>query len=537
MKQLNTFIENIGQQQKDAYRKQWSIYLNDLNRRLERVMRGGSEKSREKHMQRGKMLVRDRIDMLLDEGTAFLELSPMAAEEQYKDAFPAAGMVTGIGKVEGRTVVIVANDATVKGGTYVRETIKKHIRALEIAYENRLPAIYLVDSGGIFLPEQAEVFPDKDDFGKIFYLQARLSAESIPQVAVVMGSCTAGGAYVPAMSDEAIIVKDQGTVFIGGPPLVKAATGEEVTDEELGGGDVHARISGVVDHLAENDADALKICRGIVQTFPEQKLTGPKYLEAFDSPRYPVDELMELIPIEGKTPVDAHEIIARIVDGSKFQPFKEAYAKTIVTGFAYIEGQLAGILANNGVIYAETARKAAHFIQLCEHRGIPLIFLQNITGFIVGKKYEHEGIARDGAKLIHAVANARVPKITVITGGSYGAGNYAMAGRAYNPRLLFMWPQARIGVMGGEQAASVLMQVKTAALKRQGNEPTPEEAEAIEKRIREQYQKESSAIYSTSRLWDDGIIRPQDTRKVLALALSVVRHGNSEQPKSGVYRM
>lgn len=537
MKQLNTFIEHLVHSQRDSYYKAWSEYLDDYNARLRRVSLGGSSKAREKHMQRGKLLVRDRIEMLLDEGTAFLELSPLAAEEQYDDAFPAAGIVTGIGQVAGRMVVIVANDATVKGGTYIRETIKKHIRALEIAFENRLPAIYLVDSGGIFLPEQAEVFPDKDDFGKIFYLQARLSAESIPQVAVVMGSCTAGGAYVPAMSDEAVIVKDQGSVFIGGPPLVKAATGEEVTDEELGGGDVHARISGVVDHLADNEAEALKICRGIVQTFPEPKLYGPKLQEKFDLPRYPADELLELIPISGKTLVDPHEIIARIADGSKFQPFKEQYAQTIVTGFAYIEGQLAGILANNGVIYAETARKAAHFIQLCEHRGIPLIFLQNITGFIVGKKYEHEGIARDGAKLIHAVANARVPKITVIMGGSYGAGNYAMAGRAYNPRLLFMWPQARIGVMGGEQAASVLMQVKTAALKRQGNEPTPEESEAIEKRIREQYQKESSAIYSTSRLWDDGIIRPQDTRRVLSLALSMVRHSKPEPPKSGVYRM
>ncbi|MGM0551442.1 MAG: acyl-CoA carboxylase subunit beta [Bacteroidota bacterium] len=509
----------------------------DLNVRLSRVETGGGTKAREKHQQRGKLLVRDRIDMLVDVGTAFLELSPLAAEEQYDNAFPAAGIVTGIGQVAGHTVVVIANDATVKGGTYVRETIKKHIRALEIAMENRLPAIYLVDSGGIFLPEQAQVFPDKEDFGRIFFMQARLSAGAIPQLAIVMGSCTAGGAYVPAMSDEAIIVKNQGTVFIGGPPLVKAATGEEVTDEELGGGDVHARISGVVDHLAEDDADALQMCRSIVQTFPEPTLHGPKLRSPFEQPQYPAEELQELIAVEGKTPVDAHEIIARLVDGSEFQPFKEMYAPTIVTGFAYIEGQLAGILANNGVIYAETARKAAHFIQLCESRGIPLIFLQNITGFIVGKKYEHEGIARDGAKLIHAVANARVPKLTVITGGSYGAGNYAMAGRAYNPRFLFMWPQAKIGVMGGEQAASVLMQVKTAALKKQGKMLSQQESEAMEREIQLQYRRESSAIYSTSRLWDDGIIRPEDTRKVLSLALSVVRQSPVEPPKRGVFRM
>ena len=532
----NSQTNTTPQKERKKNKKAWEALLLDIQRRKHRCHSGGSKKARAKHKNRGKLLARERIDLLLDPGTAFLELSTLAAEAQYQDSFPSAGIITGIGIIAAREVVVIANDATVKGGTYVKETIRKHLRAQEIALENNLPAIYLVDSGGIYLPEQAKVFPDKEDFGRIFYNQARLSAEGIPQLAIVMGSCTAGGAYIPAMSDEAIIVEKQGTIFIGGPPLVKAATGETISAEELGGGEVHAKISGVVDHIAADDREAIEICRKIAQTFPKP-FKKPIAIKEPLPPQYPSKELLELIPLHEKSQPDAHEIIARIVDKKSFLEFKADYAPSIVTGIASIEGYPSGIIANNGVIYAETARKATHFIELCEHRGIPLIFLQNITGFIVGKKFEHAGIAKDGAKLIHAVANANVPKLTIITGGSYGAGNYAMAGRAYNPSLLFMWPNAKIGVMGGEQAASVLMQIKMNALQKKDKTPTEHELKTMKNDIRNKYFEESSAIYSTSRLWDDGIISPLETREVLALALETTRNATPKSRKRGVYRM
>lgn len=511
------------------------LLLEDFYKRYRKVLEGGSEKAVALHRSRGKLTARERIDTLLDKDSPFLEFSALAANGQYHDQFPSAGIVTGIGKVQGRYVVVVANDATVKGGTYIRETIRKHIRAQEIAMENHLPAIYLVDSGGIFLPEQAKVFPDKEDFGRIFSNQARMSAMDIPQVAVVMGSCTAGGAYIPAMSDESIIVKNQGTIFIGGPPLVKAATGEIVTDEELGGGDVHARISGVVDHLADDDVHALKICREIVSTF------APSDSEALNreetrSPLYPAEQLHKYAFTDSTRIIDHQSIIECIVDGSKFHPFKPEYAQSIITGFARIEGVQIGIVANNGVVFGETARKAAHFIQLCNYRRIPMVFLQNITGFIVGKKYEHEGIARDGAKWIHAVATSTVPIISIVTGGSYGAGNYAMAGRAFDPRFLFMWPNARIGVMGGEQAARVLTQLK----KNRHTDPSDphyKSEEELYQEIRARYDYESSALYATSRIWDDGIIDPANTRKVIALALEITANRKWPKHRPGVYRM
>lgn len=495
--------------------------IDDYWLKMNRVVSRENDKSVEKHINRGRFTARKRIQLLIDPNTPFLELSTLAAIDQYNDQFPSAGIITGIGVICGRETIIVANDTTVKGGTYIKETIKKHIRAQEIALQNNLPCIYLVDSGGIYLPEQASIFADRFNFGRIFNNQAILSAEGIPQISVVLGSCTAGGAYVPAMSDETIIVKGQGTIFVGGPPLVKAATGEDVTAEELGGAFVHTSISGVADHLAENEIEAIRKCREIVETLPkpEQQLLD---IQQSEEPYYAIEELNGIAPVDLKKPVDAHEVIARLVDGSKLNEFKENYGINIVTGFAHLMGFPVGIIANNGFLTTEAALKAAHFIELCNFRKIPLLFLQNIAGFIVGKKYEHEGIARAGAKLIHAVATASVPKFTVVVGGSFGAGNYAMAGRAFDPNFLFMWPNAKIGVMGGEQAASVLQTIKS---KNGGND------------LIEQFERESSAYYSTSRLWDDGIVAPVDTRKVLAMAISVSLNRKFKEPKTGIYRM
>lgn len=499
-------------------------------------VRKGNPKSIERHKKRGKLLARERINLLIDKDTPFLELSSLAAYGHYDNQFPSAGIITGIGVVHNREVMIVANDATVKGGTYVKETIKKHVRAQQIAMENRLPTIYMVDSGGVFLPEQAEVFPDRDNFGRFFFNQARMSAAGIPQISIVMGSCTAGGAYVPAMSDETIIVKNQGTIFIGGPPLVKAATGEVVSPEELGGADVHTAISGVADHLAEDDHHAIQICRNILETIQakeHQYLPG----EGIEEPYYDPQELYGIAPVDLRKPVDAKEIIARIVDGSRFQEFKARYAPTLVTGFARIMGMPVGIIANNGVLFSESALKGAHFVELAASRNIPLVFLQNITGFIVGKEYEHKGIARDGAKFVHTVANADVPKFTVVFGGSFGAGNYAMAGRAYDPRFLFMWPNAKISVMGGEQAANVLIQVKEDQLARKGEKLDDKVREKMRKEILEKYEREGSAYYSTARLWDDGIIDPVDTRKILAMAIAASRNKKYPETKNGIIRM
>jgi len=532
---LKSQIE-AGKSEFEARTRHHEGLLTDYRSVLSEVTKGGPEKARQKHTSRGKLLVRDRINLLLDPNTPFLELSSLAAFGQYENEFPSAGIVTGIGLIHGKETVIVANDATVKGGTYIEETIKKHLRAQEIALKNRIPAVYLVDSGGVFLPNQAEVFPDKDDFGRIFYNQARLSAEGIPQVAVVMGSCTAGGAYVPAMSDETIIVKEQGTIFLGGPPLVKAATGEDVTAEELGGGHVHTSISGVADHLAENDRDALQICRNIFETIqvPErQKLdrTGPR------EPLYDTRKIAGAIPVSNREPYDVREVIARLVDGSEFSEFKKNYGTTLVTGFARIMGYPVGIVANNGILFSDSSLKGTHFIELCDYRGLPIVFLQNISGFMVGKEYEHGGIAKDGAKMVHAVANTRVPRFTVVIGGSFGAGNYAMSGRAYDPNLLFMWPNAKISVMGGEQAADVLATIREDQLKAKGVEMTDAQKEEIRRPIIEKYEKEGSAYYSTSRLWDDGIIAPADTRKILGMAISVSLNAKFKAPRSGVYRM
>ena len=508
----------------------------ELRAKLERVKKGGGEAVVRRHKDRGKMFVRDRIEAVLDPETPFLEFSALAANGMYDDEAPSAGIVTGIGMIHGHRTVIVANDATVKGGTYFPITVKKHLRAQQIALENRLACLYLVDSGGAFLPLQAEVFPDRDHFGRIFYNQARMSAEGLYQVAAVMGSCTAGGAYVPAMSDEAIIVRNQGTIFLGGPPLVKAATGEEVTAEELGGADVHCRISGVADHYAQNDADALRIVRDVFRSIPTPRRTSRQVAEPED-PHHDPDEIYDIVRPDPRKAYDVREVIYRIVDGSWFHEFKALYAPTVICGFARIWGYPVGIIGNNGVLFSESALKATHFIELSAQRDIPLLFLQNITGFMVGKTFEHGGIAKDGAKMVNAVANAAVPKFTVIIGGSYGAGNYGMCGRAYGPRQLWMWPNARISVMGGEQAAQVLLQVKMDQLRSQGKEMSPDEQQDFMKPTLDKYAEEGNAYYSTARIWDDGIIDPADTRMVLALGISAAMNAPSAETRFGVFRM
>ncbi len=512
----------------------------DLHEKVDRIAQGGPEAARQKHLARGKLLPRERVNALLDPGTPFLEIGQFAAYGMYggTDPFevPAASVIAGIGRVEGIECMIVANDATVKGGTYYPLTVKKHLRAQEIALENRLPCVYLVDSGGAFLPMQDEVFPDKEHFGRIFFNQANLSAQGIPQIAAVMGSCTAGGAYVPAMCDESIIVKNQGTIFLGGPPLVKAATGEVVSAEDLGGADVHTRISGVADHLAENDAHALAIARRIIKNLNRKKAPSVT-LTAPTEPRNPAQELYGIIPTDSKKPFDVREIIARIVDDSDFDEFKARYGMTLVCGFARIWGYPVGIVANNGILFSESALKGAHFIELCAQRGIPLVFLQNITGFMVGRKYENGGIARDGAKMVTAVATAKVPKFTVVIGGSFGAGNYGMCGRAYSPRFLWMWPNARISVMGGDQAAGVLATVKRDGIEAKGGSWSAEEEAAFKAPIREQYETQGHPYYASARLWDDGIIDPADTRRVLGLGLSASMNAPAEETKFGIFRM
>jgi len=515
--------------------------VDDLRERLAVARRGGSESARKKHTDRGKMLVRDRVDRLLDPGSPFLELSPLAATGMYgakegEEAVPSAGVVTGIGRVSGRECVVVANDATVKGGTYYPMTVKKHLRAQAVAADNRLPCLYLVDSGGAFLPMQDDVFPDREHFGRIFFNQANLSAQGIPQVASVMGSCTAGGAYVPAMSDETVIVKEQGTIFLGGPPLVKAATGEVVTAEELGGGDVHARTSGVVDHLAEDDAHALAIVRSIVATFERPTASSIPVHEP-EEPHEDPSSLYDVVPADTRTPYDVREVIRRVVDASRFHEFKKLYGETLVCGFARIHGYPVGIVANNGILFSESALKGAHFIELCNQRGVPLVFLQNITGFMVGREYENRGIARDGAKLVTAVACSVVPKFTVVIGGSFGAGNYGMCGRAYDPRFLWMWPNARISVMGGEQAASVLATVRRDGLEARGEEWSTEDEESFKAPIRDQYEHQGSPYYSTARLWDDGVIDPADTRRVLGMGLAAAANAPVPEPSYGIFRM
>jgi 3-methylcrotonyl-CoA carboxylase beta subunit len=501
----------------------------DLHAKIARISLGGPESSRARHVARGKLLPRRRVEALLDPGSAFLEIAQLAADGVYEDDVPAAGMIAGIGQVQGRMCVVVANDPTVKGGSYYPLTVKKHLRAQEIAAQNRLPCIYLVDSGGANLPRQDEVFPDREHFGRIFFNQANMSAAGIAQIAVVMGSCTAGGAYVPAMSDQSIIVRDQGTIFLGGPPLVKAATGEEVTAEDLGGGDVHARLSGVVDHLADNDTHALDLARDIVATLPAPApaLTAKPSVP----PLYPAEDIYGLIPADPRQPYDVRDVIARLVDGSAFDEFKPLYGPTLVTGFAHIEGLPVGIIANNGILFSESALKGAHFIELCCARKIPLLFLQNISGFMVGRKYENEGIAKHGAKMVTAVACAAVPKITIVIGGSFGAGNYGMCGRAYSPRFLWMWPNARISVMGGEQAASVLATVKSGGFK------NAKEEETFKSPIREQYEREGHPYHASARLWDDGVIDPVDTRRVIALSLAVSLNAPIPETRFGTFRM
>jgi 3-methylcrotonyl-CoA carboxylase beta subunit len=510
--------------------------VDDLRDKVEKIMLGGGDAARAKHTARGKLLPRDRVQMLLDPGTPFLEFSQLAAYGMYDDAAPCAGVITGIGRVSGQECVIVCNDATVKGGTYYPMTVKKHLRAQEIADQNNLPCIYLVDSGGANLPNQDEVFPDRDHFGRIFYNQANLSAKGIPQIAVVMGSCTAGGAYVPAMSDESIIVKEQGTIFLGGPPLVKAATGEVVSAEDLGGGDVHTRLSGVVDHLAQNDMHALSIARTIVSNLNRQKPQQLVLREPVE-PKYDARELYGVIPVDTRKPFDVREVIARIVDGSEFDEFKARYGTTLVCGFAHIYGMPVGIIANNGILFSESALKGTHFIELCCQRKIPLVFLQNITGFMVGRKYENEGIARNGAKMVTAVSTAAVPKFTVIIGGSFGAGNYGMCGRGFSPRMLWMWPNARISVMGGEQAASVLATVKRDGIEGKGGSWSKEEEEAFKAPIREQYEHQGHPYFASARLWDDGVIDPADTRMVLGLGLSAALNAPIPDTRFGVFRM
>ncbi|HUJ15698.1 MAG TPA: carboxyl transferase domain-containing protein [Thermoanaerobaculia bacterium] len=535
MESLETHLDTDSDDFRANHERMRSL-VDELRRRIDEARQGGGEKYTARHREQGKMPVHERVAALIDPNTPFLELSPLAADGMYDGEAPAAGIVTGVGRVQQRECLIIANDATVKGGTYFPITVKKHLRAQEIALQNNLPCIYLVDSGGAFLPLQADVFPDREHFGRIFYNQAIMSAREIPQISAVMGMCTAGGAYVPAMSDSAIIVKGTGTIFLGGPPLVRAATGEQVTAEELGGADVHTRISGVADHFAEDDEDAIAIVRNIVENLRLEKHEPETRVEPED-PRFDPRELYGVVPRDTRKPYDVREVIARIVDGSRFLEFKDRYAPTIVTGFARIFGYKVGILANNGVLFSESALKATHFIELCNQRRIPLIFLQNITGFMVGKQYERGGIAKDGAKMVHAVANSTVPKFTVIIGGSFGAGNYGMCGRAYSPRFLWMWPNARISVMGGEQAAGVLTTVKRDQLARDGKQLSAEEERAIADPVLQKYETEGSPYYSTARLWDDGIIDPAETRNYLGLALSISYNAPIEEPRFGVFRM
>jgi 3-methylcrotonyl-CoA carboxylase beta subunit len=527
---------DIGSAEAAANRVAWRALTEELKTRRAVAALGGNEKSRTRHTARGKLLPRDRVMRLLDPDSPFLEIGALAAFGMYDDDIHGAGMIAGIGRVEGREVMIVCNDATIKGGTYYPMTVKKHLRAQEIAWENRLPCVYLVDSGGANLPHQTEVFPDRDHFGRIFYNQATLSAARIPQIAVVMGSCTAGGAYVPAMSDETVIVRGQGTIFLGGPPLVKAATGEVVSAEDLGGGDVHARVSGVADHLAADDVHALAIARRIVGNLNTRKEIDIALAEPAE-PRYAADELDAIVPTDLKRQYDIREVIARLVDASEFDEFKALYGKTLITGFARLHGMPIGIIANNGILFSESALKGAHFIELCCQRRVPLLFLQNISGFMVGRQYESGGIAKDGAKLVTAVACARVPKITLLTGGSFGAGNYGMCGRAYSPRFLFSWPNSRISVMGGEQAASVLATVRRDNIEAEGKVWSAEEEAAFKSPIREKYEREGSPYHATARLWDDGIILPSETRRVLALAFSACLNAPVEETRFGVFRM
>lgn len=527
-KEEKTFIQNANAMRALA---------KDHKKFLIKIQEGGGEKARERHHQHGKLLPRDRIELLLDPGSDFLELSALAGYELYEDDIPAAGIITGIGRVMGIDCMLVVNDATVKGGAYYPITVKKHLRAQKIAEENNLPCIYLVDSGGAYLPKQDEVFPDENHFGRIFYNQANMSAKGIPQIAVVMGSCTAGGAYIPAMADESIMVREQATIFLAGPPLVKAATGEVVTAENLGGADVHCRISGVADYYAQNDEHAIALSRRIVSNLNRKKIEQPIVLRTPTEPQYDAEELYGIIPLDPRYPFDVREIIVRIVDGSEFDEFKALYGKTIVCGFAHIWGIPVGIIANNGILFSEAALKATHFIELCTQRRIPLLFLQNITGFMVGSKFEAEGIAKNGAKLVTAVACAKVPKITVIIGGSFGAGNYAMCGRAYDPQFLWMWPNARIGVMGGEQAASVLAQVTREKKKRSGETWSEEDEKLFKAPLLALYAKQSSAYYSSARLWDDGVIDPVDTRRIVGMSLSITLNAPIDRTQFGLFRM
>jgi 3-methylcrotonyl-CoA carboxylase beta subunit len=536
---MSLAVRSTADPTSDAYVRNAARMLEltaELKDELARAAVGGPASARERHASRGKLLPRERVDALLDRGSAFLELSPLAAHGLYDGEAPGAGIITGIGRVSGRECVIVANDATVKGGTYYPMTVKKHLRAQEVALHNHLPCIYLVDSGGAFLPRQDEVFPDREHFGRIFYNQATMSAQGIPQIAAVMGSCTAGGAYVPAMSDECVIVRDQGTIFLGGPPLVKAATGEVVTAEDLGGGLPHSRTSGVTDHLADDDADALRIVRRIVGTLAPRTAVPWDVLPARD-PLLDPTQIAGIVPADSRTPYDVREVIGRLVDGSDLQEFKKEYGPTLVTGFARIHGHPVGIIANNGVLFSESAMKGAHFIELCDQRQVPLLFLQNITGFMVGREYEAGGIAKHGAKMVTAVACARVPKLTVVIGGSFGAGNYSMCGRAYSPRFLWMWPNARISVMGGEQAASVLATVRRDQIEASGEQWSAEDEDAFKQPLRDQYETQGSPYYSTARLWDDGVIDPLDTRTVVGLALSAAANAPLEPVRYGVFRM
>jgi len=534
-----TVLKSALDTRRDEFRRNadaMRAVVSDLRARVAEIKQGGGEAARQKHLSRGKLLPRERVRALLDIGSPFLELSQLAAYGMYGGDVPAAGIITGLGRIAGRECVVVANDATVKGGTYFPITVKKHVRAQEIARENKLPCLYLVDSGGANLPTWDEVFPDRDHFGRIFYNQATMSALRIPQIAVVMGSCTAGGAYVPAMSDESIIVRGQGTIFLGGPPLVKAATGEIVSAEELGGAEVHARVSGVVDHMAQNDLQAIAMARQIVADLNRRKTVSLDVRQPRE-PLHDAEEIYGVVPTDARKPYDVREIIARFVDGSEFDEFKQLYGATIVCGFSHLHGYPLGIVANNGILFSESALKAAHFVELCSQRGIPLLFLQNITGFMVGRKYEAGGIARDGAKMVTAVACARVPKFTLIIGGSFGAGNYAMCGRAYSPRFLWMWPNARISVMGGEQAASVLATVRRDNIEAKGGAWSVEEEEAFKQPLRAQYEAQGHPYYASARLWDDGVIDPKDTRRVLGLAISASLNAPVETTKFGVFRM